>query len=516
MSADYQENLETTKKKVIEQMIAAPESYAAIYTRKSNLSDSMSLNNQMSDGYKKALENNLKVYKVYEESISATKYSYLERKQVNELLEDIKSGFFKTVIVYKRDRLARNSAEFFEIKSILKKYGVRIIYSCSDEYQPSYTATGDFIENIIAAVAELEPNVIAQRTKDGKQKKRDSGIYSKGGHLPFGFKENIHPNNSIEFIPDENKDFIQKLFTLYIEKPVDERLDREIESSSELYDKLNETWGSLPGKFTLSKIGEIIPNPTYAGLLYREESNNRMLEAFTIEDGEVIKIDENKFQKLINLEPIIEKKVWFEAVKKWFSNHIPHENHQKKSSHLLKGLVYCKKCDTRLTISNNKLLCKTKGCIKFNLNKITRIILKNIINDIFANPNNSEYAVLKKKKNDANNGLNKTEKELAALISKQEKLIDEYLSGKTDNEKDINENVLDLEKIEEKLKSYRISKEYFTALTDKLAFLKGDNIAIEEIIAAMIRNSETTARYLNNYIKRIDIDEHSNITIHPY
>jgi putative DNA-invertase from lambdoid prophage Rac len=90
------------------------------------------------------------------------------------LLERIRCGEFKIVIVYKLDRWARSSTELIlEIQELVDK-GVQFI-SVSDNLDFS-TASGRLHFQILAAFAEFERSLISERTREGLKRKKLQGI----------------------------------------------------------------------------------------------------------------------------------------------------------------------------------------------------------------------------------------------------------------------------------------------------------------------------------------------------
>lgn len=77
-------------------------------------------------------------------AVSARINKISDRPNLARLLTDIKRGNVKTLIAYKRDRLARNVGQHLEIYEILKKYNVQVIFSASNELPLQYSPAGSF------------------------------------------------------------------------------------------------------------------------------------------------------------------------------------------------------------------------------------------------------------------------------------------------------------------------------------------------------------------------------------
>lgn len=106
------------------------------------------------------IDHNLK-YDLFDEVESTRK----TRPVKQELLQRLRKGEYKEVIVFKLDRWARSSTELIlEIQELMSK-GVRFV-SISDNLDFS-TSSGRLHFQILAAFAEFERSLISERTKEG-------------------------------------------------------------------------------------------------------------------------------------------------------------------------------------------------------------------------------------------------------------------------------------------------------------------------------------------------------------
>jgi putative DNA-invertase from lambdoid prophage Rac len=139
---------------------------SAIYCRVST--DKQTTENQNFRLLQYAENHNLD-FDLYDEVESTRKTRPLKQ----ELLQKIRNGEYKEVIVYKLDRWARSSRELIlEIQELTDK-GVRFV-SLSDNLDFS-TSTGRLHFHILAAFAEFERSLISERTKEAlaRLKKQD-------------------------------------------------------------------------------------------------------------------------------------------------------------------------------------------------------------------------------------------------------------------------------------------------------------------------------------------------------
>lgn len=108
---------------------------------------------------------------IYTDKVSSTKE---ERKSLTKLLDYVREG--DTIVVWKLDRLARSLIHFTKLMSELDEKGVKfrsITESFIDTTKKS--SQSEFIINIFAALAQLERDIIIERTKAGLESARRRG-----------------------------------------------------------------------------------------------------------------------------------------------------------------------------------------------------------------------------------------------------------------------------------------------------------------------------------------------------
>ncbi|NGQ95487.1 recombinase family protein [Brevibacillus sp. SYP-B805] len=98
-----------------------------------------------------------------------------ERPQLEELLKVLRPG--DKVVVYKLDRISRSTKHLIELAEHFEKAGVDFV-SIRDNIDTS-TAMGRFFFRMMASIAELERDIIVERTHAGLEAARARG--RKGG-----------------------------------------------------------------------------------------------------------------------------------------------------------------------------------------------------------------------------------------------------------------------------------------------------------------------------------------------
>lgn len=117
---------------------------------------------------------------IRDEGISAKNLS--GRPQAQAMIRQAtksKSG----IVVYKLDRMFRNTIDALTTINQLDKAGVS--FHSINEKLDTTSAMGKFFTTMLAALAELERNVVSERTRDALQNKKSQG--HRIGTVPFGF-----------------------------------------------------------------------------------------------------------------------------------------------------------------------------------------------------------------------------------------------------------------------------------------------------------------------------------------
>lgn len=185
-----------------------------------------------------------------------------DRPALNEILygDNVTNPPFEAVIVFKNDRLARDTKLYFYYLYTLEKKNIRLL-SAKEEF-----AEGSEFANIYRAllqfVAEQERKNIAIRTSKGRSIKAQCGGYS-GGRCPYGYKV----ENGRLIINDEERPIVE-----YVFKRIDEHTPMLT-----IADELNDLgYRTRKGtKFQNTSVRSIVNNrPLYEGMYkYGKEMN---------------------------------------------------------------------------------------------------------------------------------------------------------------------------------------------------------------------------------------------------
>ena len=106
-----------------------------------------------------------------------------QRKDLQRLIKDSKENKFDCIVSYKNDRIARNTQEHNELRTEMQRLGMPVVLSSTREI---YTV-GEIVPLTIKdALTQIEPLLIAERTRDTFSSKIENGEWT-GGQAPYGY-----------------------------------------------------------------------------------------------------------------------------------------------------------------------------------------------------------------------------------------------------------------------------------------------------------------------------------------
>lgn len=149
-----------------------------------------------------AKENNYEVLEYKVESVSGVSD---DRPIFNEILNNSFNPPIEAVIVFKNDRIARDTKLYFYYLYTLEKKNIKLIST-----RESFDEGSDFANiyrSLMLFVAEMERKNIALRTGRGRSIKSECGGYS-GGRCPYGYKV----ENGVLKVREDEREMIRFIF----------------------------------------------------------------------------------------------------------------------------------------------------------------------------------------------------------------------------------------------------------------------------------------------------------------
>ncbi|PLS17617.1 recombinase family protein [Bacillus sp. M6-12] len=193
---------------------------------------------------------------------SARKTSLEQRNGMNLLMEEMKKGRVKNLIVYSRCRLARNVQQYMKLFELLKEHKINVIFAAEFEFPMTYTVESELIERILAAMNQADADKLVQKLQDAKMTKAKDGKHAAGA-IPFGYRKGLSGDEAggkkeeWEKVESEWK-VIEDIYNLF--------LSEEFNSLSQYVNLANETGSRKRDKeWDYQSMKKLLTNPVYKG-----------------------------------------------------------------------------------------------------------------------------------------------------------------------------------------------------------------------------------------------------------
>lgn len=251
------------------------------------------------------------------------------------LLAAARSGAVQTVLVYKLDRLGRNTRVILNAVSDLDVLGAKV-KSMTEPFDTA-DASGRFLLTILAGVADLERSNILDRMTIGKDRVARSGKWT-GGIIPYGYKKDENGFLSVnnERPPSggmSEKEVIEFIF---------HHIGEEKETCQQVADKLNalgvptfynkklsdKRRANIRTNWNVGRIARLCHMKTYYGVHEYGKHSKR-------KDREII---------TRAVPPIVSKGLWDLVQNNLRANFKNATRGGKKHRFLLAGLIVCGDC----------------------------------------------------------------------------------------------------------------------------------------------------------------------------
>ncbi|MEY6486886.1 cassette chromosome recombinase CcrB [Staphylococcus equorum] len=270
----------------------------------------------------------------------------MNRPELQRMLNDAKNGKLDCVMVYKTNRLARNTSDLLTIVEELHRQNVEF-FSLSERMEVK-NSTGKLMLQILASFSEFERNTILENIYTGQYQRALEGYYQ--GNLPLGYN-NIPDNKKELMINQHEANIVKYIFESYAKGHGYRKIANALNHKGYVTKKGN--------PFSISAVTYILSNPFYIGKIqfakYKDWNDKRRKG---LNDKPVIA--EGKHA------PIIGKDLWdkVQARKKQVSEK---PQVHGKGTNILTGLISCPQCSASMSASTtvNTLKDGTKKRIRY-------------------------------------------------------------------------------------------------------------------------------------------------------
>ena len=151
------------------------------------------------------------IYRIYtDEGISGKNIT--ERPAMNELIADIQAGHVKNVLVFKIDRLTRNTADLIYLVDLFNDHDCA--FNSLMESIDTQTPSGRMFLKIIGIFAEFERENIIERTRLGVERKVREGYCLCTGVASYGYTRT--KGDKLQSIHPEEAEVVKDIFDMYI------------------------------------------------------------------------------------------------------------------------------------------------------------------------------------------------------------------------------------------------------------------------------------------------------------
>ncbi len=142
----------------------------ALYARVSRADKDQNPENQLLKLREYASRHQWDIYAEFHDCISgaATVKPDLER-----MLKEGRARHYDAILIVRLDRLARSTKQLLTMLEDLDRFGVALI--CTDQEIDTKSPAGKLLFTVLGAVAELELDLIRERTKDGLARAKAQG-----------------------------------------------------------------------------------------------------------------------------------------------------------------------------------------------------------------------------------------------------------------------------------------------------------------------------------------------------
>jgi len=245
----------------------------AIYTRKSN-DDNLATNVTSLDAQKSCCRSYINIQKAnrweeYPEVFddAAESGRSLKRPAMQRLLKCVEEDKIDGVIVYKLDRITRNSKDFHYLLELFEKHDVAFI--SATESIDTKSPQGRLMTAIMVQFAQYDREMDQERSKDFHLARAKKGLWC-GGVPPLGYDS----KDKLLVVNEEEADLVRRIFNLYLEHQSAQVVSQEL---GRLGFK-RKTHKTLDGKvfggsrFDKKNVIRILQRKVYIGLVRNERT----------------------------------------------------------------------------------------------------------------------------------------------------------------------------------------------------------------------------------------------------
>jgi site-specific DNA recombinase len=250
----------------------------------------------------------------------------MDRPALTRLLQAVEGGELDCVVVYKVDRLSRSLLDFTRMLSVFEKHKVSFV-AVTQQFNTS-TSLGRLTLNILLSFAQFERELIGERTRDKMSAARRKGKWV-GGCPVLGY--DVDPGGGRLVVNEEEAESVRAIFALFEEKGSALLTLAEIERRGWRLKSWTRKTGQFRsgGEFTLNSLRRLLSNTLYTGTIRHKGQLYAGEHAAILAPGTWERVQNRITQPAI----------------------LARGKARNKHLALLRGLLYCEACGTRMVYS---------------------------------------------------------------------------------------------------------------------------------------------------------------------
>lgn len=450
------------------------------------------------------------------------------RPAFKRMIIDLEKGIINSVVTKDLSRLGR---DYIDTGHYVERYfpenNIRYI-AINDDIDTFFETSGSDMMPFKLSMNDMYAKDISKKVRSSLLAKKKEGLFL--GSTPcYGYMKS--PSNKHILVPDPNtSQIVKKIFEMYISgyssMEIADALTRDEIPTPVMEKGMAGRLGRAdrPHIWKHTSISNILKNRTYTGCLIQHTSQN-----ISYKTKKRRKLDESQWVKSENTHEAIIDDVTFQLaqnIKKKYNTYSPN---RRNVEYILASLVYCKDCNSKMSISYDKKRDRTTmNCNTYRkfskhgfcfshymsytklektvLSKIKELSLLYLNDDVFEQMLKNNYIdptkELENRIKDTNNKIKKLEMKSDALYEDKfnEVITNEmYIRMSKATEQEISS-------LKRKLDNYEDEKE--TLLKDN-----EDVVDYKEVVSSFLNMKMSTQEMMNKIINKLYITKDSKIEI---
>lgn len=274
-----------------------------------------------------------RVYDQYkEEGISAFKKRVAQRPEIMRLLNDLADGRIKHVVAFKRDRLIRDPEDYYFVRKLFDKAGVKVYFTCHGELPWEHaTPAEELMNGMMPLLAKFESRTTAQRVKANVLEAVKRGEW-RCGRPPYGYTYNKETKRVVQ-VPHQVK-VVRMIREMYVQGMGAGTIARKLNLEYKIPYESPANW-----------------NPAYHEKKPRDFWYEGVVTAVVSKHVYVGKqMWDGKLYDCPAIDPIFTEEEWKEANDIYLGKYNRKDPHKYTSTtFLFKGIMFCGHCGKKMT-----------------------------------------------------------------------------------------------------------------------------------------------------------------------